>query len=50
VFDTTTLQITASVPTGRSPTSIGVAPDGRQAYVTNLADGTITVLNIAGTA
>jgi serine/threonine-protein kinase len=50
VLDTNTFEITATVPTGRSPTSVAVGPDGRQAYVTNLADGTITVLNIAGTA
>jgi hypothetical protein len=31
-------------------TSVTVGPDGRQAYVTNLLDGTVTVLNVAGTA
>jgi DNA-binding beta-propeller fold protein YncE len=33
------------VPTGNSPTSVAVAPDGRRAYVTNLKDGTLTVLD-----
>jgi DNA-binding beta-propeller fold protein YncE len=36
------------VPVGRGPTSVAVRPDGRQAYVTNLDDGTVTVLNLAG--
>ncbi len=50
VLDTQTFQITATVPTGKGPTSVAVAPDGRQAYVTNLLDGSVTVLNLAGTA
>ena len=41
---------TTRVPVGRSPTSIAVGRDGRQGYVTNLADGTVTILNLAGTA
>ncbi len=50
VLDTSTFKITATVPVGKSPTSVAVSTDGRQAYVTNLADGTVTQLNIAGTA
>jgi serine/threonine-protein kinase len=50
VFDTKTFAITSRVQVGRSPTSVAVAPNGRQAYVTNLDDGTVTVINIAGTA
>ncbi len=50
VLDTVTYQITATVPVGKSPTSVAISSDGRQAYVTNLADGTVTTLNIAGTA
>ena len=46
VFDAATFQVTATVPTGDSPTSIAVAPDGRRAYVTNLRDGTLTVLDV----
>jgi DNA-binding beta-propeller fold protein YncE len=38
------------VPVGKAPTSIAVSRDGRQAYVTNLNDGTVTILNLAGTA
>ena len=47
VFDTATNQVTATVPTGHSPTSVAVAPDGRRAYVTNLRDGTLTILDVA---
>ena len=50
VLNLKTLEITANVPVGKSPTSISVSRDGRQGYVTNLADGTVTVLNLAGTA
>jgi DNA-binding beta-propeller fold protein YncE len=45
VFDTAAFRVTATVPTGNSPTSVAVAPDGRRAYVTNLKDGTLTVLD-----
>ena len=34
--------------TASGPTSVGVLPNGTRAYVTNLQDGTVTVLNIAG--
>src|SRR4029079_2550725 len=47
VFDAATFQVTATVPTGDGPTSVAVAPDGRRAYVTNLNDGTHTVLDVA---
>jgi DNA-binding beta-propeller fold protein YncE len=46
VFDTASFQVTAAVPTGNSPTSVSVAPDGRHAYVTNLKDGTLTILDV----
>lgn len=39
-------RVTASIPTGRSPTSVAVLPGGRTAYVTNLDSGTLTMLNI----
>jgi DNA-binding beta-propeller fold protein YncE len=45
VFDTAAFRVTATVPTGNSPTSVAVAPDGRRAYVTNLKDGTLTILD-----
>jgi len=41
------MTVTATVPTGDAPTSVAVLPDGRRAYVTNLHDGTLTVLNLA---
>ena len=36
------------IPTGHSPTSMAVLPDGKTGYVSNLDDGTLTVLNLAG--
>ena len=50
VLDTTTYAIVGEVQTGRGPTSIAVTPDGRQGYATNLLDGSVTVINLAGTA
>ncbi|ACV78842.1 serine/threonine-protein kinase [Nakamurella multipartita] len=44
VIDAATRQVTATIPVD-SPTSIGVLPNGRFAYVTNLNAGTLTVLN-----
>ena len=44
VLDAATRQVTASIPVD-SPTSIGVLPNGKFAYVTNLNAGTLTVLN-----
>lgn len=44
VIDAETRQVTATIPVD-SPTSIGVLPNGRFAYVTNLDAGTLTVLN-----
>jgi DNA-binding beta-propeller fold protein YncE len=48
VIDTDTETVTATIPTGKSPTSIAVLPDGSAAYVSNLGDGTLSVLKIAG--
>lgn len=44
VIDAATRLVTATIPVD-SPTSIGVLPNGRYAYVTNLNAGTLTVLN-----
>jgi DNA-binding beta-propeller fold protein YncE len=38
--------VTATIPVGASPTSITVTPTGEKAYVTNLDDGTVRVLNL----
>ena len=40
------MTVTARIPTGKSPTSVAVDPSGRNAYVTNLRSGTLTVLKI----
>jgi len=40
--------VTATIPTGRSPTSMAVLPNGKVGYVSNLDDGTLTLLNLAG--
>ena len=47
VINAETMTVTATIPTGNSPTSVAVLPTGTEAYVTNLTDGTVTVLNIA---
>jgi len=47
VVDTESRVVTATIPTD-SPTSIGVLPNGRKAYVTNLNAGTLTILNAGG--
>jgi len=39
--------VTASPPTGDGPTSVGVSPDGRRAYVTNLNSATVLVFDLA---
>ena len=39
--------VTATITTGDGPTSISVMPNGKRAYVTNLNDGTVRILDIA---
>ena len=48
VINTETNTVTATLPVGDAPTSVAVLADGRRAYVTNLSNGTITILDIAG--
>ena len=48
VINAESMTVTATLPVGVSPTSVGVLPNGSAAYVTNLKDGTVTVINIAG--
>jgi DNA-binding beta-propeller fold protein YncE len=48
VINAETFTVTATIPTGQSPTSFAVLPDGSRGYVSNLRDGTLTVLNLAG--
>lgn len=46
VVDTATGEVTARVPTGATPTSVAVLPDGSRALVTH-GDGTVRVLATA---
>jgi DNA-binding beta-propeller fold protein YncE len=41
------MTVTATLPTGNSPTSVAVRADGTTAYVTNIADGTVTILHLS---
>jgi serine/threonine-protein kinase len=47
VIDTESRTVTADIPTN-SPTSVAISPNGRKAYITNLNDGTLTILNAGG--
>jgi YVTN family beta-propeller protein len=47
VVDTDSRTVSATIPTD-SPTSVAVLPNGRTAYVTNLNDGTLRILNVGG--
>ncbi|SFO88684.1 40-residue YVTN family beta-propeller repeat-containing protein [Geodermatophilus dictyosporus] len=47
VVDAETLAVTAQPTTGDGPTSIGVSPDGRRGYVTNLYSATVVVYDLA---
>jgi YVTN family beta-propeller protein len=48
VINGETFEVTATIRTGQSPTSLAVLPDGSRGYVSNLRDGTLTELNLAG--
>jgi YVTN family beta-propeller protein len=39
--------VVATIPVGRSPSGVAFTPDGTQAYVTNAADSTVSVINTA---
>ena len=47
VMDTVTRRVVSTIPMGTDPTSIAVLPNGQKGYVTNLNDGTATVLDLA---
>jgi serine/threonine-protein kinase len=47
VIDATTNQVTATIHTGAGPSSIALLPGGRQAYVSNVDSGTLTVIDLA---
>jgi DNA-binding beta-propeller fold protein YncE len=40
--------VTATIPTGGSPNTIAILPNARQAYVSNLDSGTLTILELTG--
>jgi DNA-binding beta-propeller fold protein YncE len=40
--------VSATVTVGPSPTAMAVLPDGTQGYVSNLGDGTLTEMGLAG--
>ncbi len=39
--------VTAIVPVGRFPDAVALSPDGTRAYVANLSDGTLSIVNTA---
>ena len=45
MINTKTGATTATVPVGTVPYSVALNPTGTTAYVTNLADGTVSVIN-----
>jgi YVTN family beta-propeller protein len=47
VINTTTDNVTATVPVGSNPFAIAVNPDGTKAYVTNYASNTVSVIDTA---
>lgn len=47
VFDPTTLQPLGSVPVGSVPIDVAITPDGTKAYVTNLFDNSVSVVDLA---
>lgn len=48
MYDTTTLEpVGDAIEVGNEPEFVAVAPNGKRAYVSNFADGTISVINTA---
>jgi YVTN family beta-propeller protein len=45
VIDGGSYKVIATVPVGTSPAGVVVSPDGKQAYVANTGDSTVSVLN-----
>jgi YVTN family beta-propeller protein len=45
VIDTTTNEVTATIPVGASPTSLAASPDGSTVYVLNQDDSTVSVID-----
>lgn len=47
VFDADTLDRVATIPVGNFPLRLAISPDGKKAVTSNLADGNISVIDIA---
>ena len=47
VIDTSTNQVTTTIPVGSFPDGVAVSPDGRRAYITNTGSGTVSVIDTA---
>jgi DNA-binding beta-propeller fold protein YncE len=47
VIDVAARTVSSVIPAGHSPSTIGVAPDGRLAYVSNGGSNTVSVLALA---
>jgi YVTN family beta-propeller protein len=47
VIDTETNQASAPIPLGSEPGFVAIGPDGTRAYVSNYADGTVSVIDTA---
>src|SRR5262249_592604 len=45
VIDTVTNEVSARIPVGRAPYRLAMTPDGRKAYVSNLASNTISAID-----
>jgi DNA-binding beta-propeller fold protein YncE len=46
VIDTATNTVIAPIPVGDGPWSVAVSPNGTRGYVTNLVDGTVSVISL----
>jgi YVTN family beta-propeller protein len=47
MIDANTFQLHGTVPTGKEPAHIVLAPDGKTAYATNDGEGTMTEIDVA---
>jgi YVTN family beta-propeller protein len=47
VIDRASGAVVKAVFVGKDPTSVGISPDGNEAFVANLDDGTVFVIDVA---
>src|SRR5262249_50390788 len=45
VIDTLTHRVIKNITVGNNPRTVAITPDGREIYVTNVSDGTVSVIN-----